>query len=834
MTRAAAKFFVVVTVVTLALSPFGNNAYANHVPGHTATQPPAAQGQPIGSGTQPPGSSVSDQERAAINERYEACVAGDVLPDLLCATYAGFELAASDYNNGAGAFAESLCSVLTFDVDAVWCMITYVVMVVYWIVSAFLWLAAVLYDTVIRLLVVEMGQYVHTDVVQAAWKIIRNLVNLGIIAGFVAVGISTILQTGYKADQWLAKLIIAALLVNFSFFFAGAMIDASNFVASAIYEEQILKGLCDGSLPTACVGSYASPSTAILALLKLGSVENLKAFAMDDSSTLRTADGSQASPALKYVLLGLVGIGLMVGLMIIFFVTAFLLISRFVALILLLITSPIGIAGINIPYISEKIAGKWWGEFTSQVLFAPVYLLLLAISLSLARVLSLVQASSASGVSRVPQGFWEIASGDAGLARDAIILIVQYIVVVVFMYLSLSIARSMSKEATQFKPVYDWVGGIGRNTVGRMANRFRGIPGMGILAKQDFGGDRPYYKDKTDTEKLLDALKNRGENSNEGKGSTPPQTRSATGQPLQDVTKNNGRGGAQPTASAGQKQKPGNKIGWQVPEGAGTGTRAQWYRAVAGQAGEQVKSGIRRIGSAIGLGGNKPPTADEGFKTHEEAQKGAAGGANTQTPPSQPPTTPPTPPPQSAPNTTALAAGPSSGAALPPELQGRLDGAAQTHVGIQLVGQVQGHSETIAGEMRNAGVAEAIIGSTTQAHNDHLESLRKLREKSANDQEHNDRVNAANAALKRIEDRESTTMSQISERIGRLQGELSSAARPSSVGGVASTPQDQKVEKAQMEIRSLEQGLNRIKGAQADRRTAHSLVIGNAKPTTKI
>ena len=221
-----------------------------------------------------------------------------------------------------------------------------------------------------------------------------------------------------------------------------------------------------------------------------------------------------------------------------------------------------------------------------------MHLLLLAISLSLARVLSLVQVSSASGVSRVPQGFWEIASGDATLAKSAIILIVQYIVVVVFMYLSLSIARSMSKEATQMKPIYDWVGGIGRNTVGRMANRFRSVPGMGILAKQDFGSDRPYYKDKTDTEKLLDALKNREENPKEDKRTSSPQTRSATGQPLQDVNQNKNQGRTQPTGPAGQKQKPGSKMGWQVPDGAGTGTRAQWYRAGAGQAGEQVKSGI--------------------------------------------------------------------------------------------------------------------------------------------------------------------------------------------------------------------------------------------------
>ncbi len=882
MMRTAAKFFIAVTVVTLALSPLGNSAHAIHEPGHTATQPTATQG---------PRPTTPEEREQRYRAEYQACLGrGSQTPER-CAEVARLRANSFNYTNvpspdqeiqrvlsecsslsgsawrscvGGGIansissdlFGKSVCTVFTLSVDAVWCLLTYVIFVVYWIVSAFLWIAAVLFDTVLNYLVIKMGNYVHSDTVQAAWKIIRNLINLGIIAGFVAVGISTILQVGYKADQWLAKLVIAALLVNFSFFFAGAMIDASNFVATEIYEQQIQTAVCDGSLPTACASGQSSISTAILSFMKLGSVENLKAFALDSGSRFTNADGTNASPAQKYILLGVIGIGLMIGMMVIFFVTSFLLIGRFVALILLLIASPVGIAGLNVPYISEKYAGQWWTNFVGQVLFAPVYLLLLAISLTLAKSLTLVQSQALAGGS-VPEGFWQIASGDERAATNAIVLVVQYIVVIVFMYLSLSIARSMSKEAAQFKPIYDWTGWVGRQTVGKYATRFADAfprlgrwTGAGMLSEQDFGDGQSFYAEKKKKgEKsigdLITALNNRNS----------PQTAQPTSTQTNGVSPNNrpvvAKGGQPQGKSVGGQNKDGRRFmgrnaeGLPVYEGDSEGRmlgRAikQGARGVAGAAGNVFKSIKDTISPP------KPAPTSAAVMFGDKPQAGQQ--PDTQTPPTAPPpqsapnttalaagpSAPPQPPPQSPPETTTLAAGPSSGALLPPELQGRLSGAAQTHFGIQLIGQVQGHSETIAGEMKNAGEAEAIIASTTQAHNDHLESLRKLREKSANDQEHNERVNAANAALKRIEDRESATMSQISERIGRLQGELSSASRPSSVGGVASTPQDQKVEKAQMELRALEQGLNRIKGAQADRRTAHNLVIGNAKPTNKI
>ena len=51
-----------------------------------------------------------------------------------------------------------------------------------------------------------------------------------------------------------------------------------------------------------------------------------------------------------------------------------LLIGRFVSLIFILITSPIGIAGTAIPGIA-KYAKEWWSILFAQAFFAPVYFL---------------------------------------------------------------------------------------------------------------------------------------------------------------------------------------------------------------------------------------------------------------------------------------------------------------------------------------------------------------------------------------------------------------------------------------------------------------------------
>ena len=88
-------------------------------------------------------------------------------------------------------------------------------------------LAGMLLNTSIELFVVEMGTNISGGLSQplnAAWTIVRDLVNLTFIFGLIYVGILTILELGSSSTKkMVASIVIAALLVNFSLFFSKSL-----------------------------------------------------------------------------------------------------------------------------------------------------------------------------------------------------------------------------------------------------------------------------------------------------------------------------------------------------------------------------------------------------------------------------------------------------------------------------------------------------------------------------------------------------------------------------------------------------------------------------------
>jgi len=71
--------------------------------------------------------------------------------------------------------------------------------------------------------------YTNSPGVKVGWPIVRDLANMVIVLGFVIIGIATTLRVReYEAKQLLAKLIIVALLVNFSLLICGIVIDGTN------------------------------------------------------------------------------------------------------------------------------------------------------------------------------------------------------------------------------------------------------------------------------------------------------------------------------------------------------------------------------------------------------------------------------------------------------------------------------------------------------------------------------------------------------------------------------------------------------------------------------
>jgi len=107
----------------------------------------------------------------------------------------------------------------------------------------FAWLvgvAALALDYAMYYTVVVMGSYVKgLSGVGIAWQVLRDIGNIFLIFGFLAVGISIILESeryGF-GKKMIPMLLVGAVFLNFSLFISEAVIDIGNLFATQIYSQ---------------------------------------------------------------------------------------------------------------------------------------------------------------------------------------------------------------------------------------------------------------------------------------------------------------------------------------------------------------------------------------------------------------------------------------------------------------------------------------------------------------------------------------------------------------------------------------------------------------------
>ena len=243
-----------------------------------------------------------------------------------------------------------------------------------WIMSLFAWLvgvAAITLNYAVFYTVVTMGTYVENlSAVGVTWNIMRDIGNIILIFGFLAIGISIILSTekfGY-GKKMLPMLLIAAVFLNFSLFISMAVIDTGNLFATQFYTQ-----IVGGTLPTSADMSRMTTesegiSNKIMAQLGLQTIYDIRT-----NTALVKAGNSW--------IVGFMGIILFLITAFVMFSLAFILIARFVILLLLIIVAPIGFAGLAVPKL-KGLADQWWSKLFEQTITAPVLLLLLYIALA--------------------------------------------------------------------------------------------------------------------------------------------------------------------------------------------------------------------------------------------------------------------------------------------------------------------------------------------------------------------------------------------------------------------------------------------------------------------
>ena len=184
------------------------------------------------------------------------------------------------------------------------------------------------------------------------WKFVRDIINVGFIFGLLFIAFAFIFQIhGYSDKKVILKLIGAALLVNFSFPLARVLIDFAN-VPMYFFLQMILgdngSGAISSALSSSQLSSILVPESAA------------KAFSKDTSLLI-----------LNIIFMFIFTITLAV--------LAIQFLIRMIALVILVILSPIGFAASGIPGL-KSYGGKWWDSFLKYSLFGPAAAFMLVLA----------------------------------------------------------------------------------------------------------------------------------------------------------------------------------------------------------------------------------------------------------------------------------------------------------------------------------------------------------------------------------------------------------------------------------------------------------------------
>src|SRR3989344_3149780 len=312
-----------------------------------------------------------------------------------------------------------------------------------------LWIAAGIFEFVLRVTVLEFQTFANLPAVTEAWTVIRDTGNIFFIFVLLYVGIGTILNLHQvDAEKMITSIVIAALLVNFSATFTRILIDASNLTAVAFYEQATSAGGGD-SLSASIVGDLQ--------------LSNLTTSGDTFGNPFNGAiDGTITTIA--SILFAIAFITVTIVLLLIF---SIMLTVRAVKFIILIILSPVAYIAPIIPF-AEKLSGEWWSVAKSELLFAPALMLMFSIAMKVNHSVAAVSAKSSSP--------WEH--------------VFNYVLTMGMLIGSLILDKKFSVAGGEWgtKVLKGAAAMAGRNTIGRAAERLRSSEGFKSLTNKIPGG----------------------------------------------------------------------------------------------------------------------------------------------------------------------------------------------------------------------------------------------------------------------------------------------------------------------------------------------------------
>ncbi len=320
----------------------------------------------------------------------------------------------------------------------------------FWAAGQFLQMTGALLDIAIKA-TISSDLYANLEIINVGWTTVRDFSNMFFIFALLYIAIKTILGLGGgQTKRWVANLIIAAVMINFSLFATKVVVDAGNVLAMGFWERMAIT-----------VNGTTQPSAAL---------HLMQGLQVQTTLDTKDADGNPVqTDAAKRTMMYLGGALVMLVAGYVFLAGAIMMMIRTVTLILVMITSPFAFLSFAMP-VGGGFASKWLSELVSNAFVAPAFLAMLYLVIRIINSLDMNNLTGSSGTK-----FAGLFSGDVASSP----ILYNYLMMILLMLACLKVANAVSSGAG------DRAGGLAKIGMGVGAGYLAGSAGM---AGRQFGG----------------------------------------------------------------------------------------------------------------------------------------------------------------------------------------------------------------------------------------------------------------------------------------------------------------------------------------------------------
>lgn len=258
---------------------------------------------------------------------------------------------------------------VNFALDPVLKLVGYLAYICLTIASWFLTVCGTLLNASINLTLHIKDLLTVMPAVYSTWGLIRDISSMFLIFMLLYAAIMLILdmedRVGVSIGGLIKNLIIAGILINFSFFIVSVMVDFSNVISIQFYN-----AIAPGK-------EFIPGHTGFIdQAFNDGGISNVFMQALAPQAAYATNGALRSGDvSMNMIIAGVGGAVVMIFAALSFLVAAFAFVIRTGMLLLLLAFSPLWMAGMVIPKIKSELSDKWWGYLYSSLVFMPVYLL---------------------------------------------------------------------------------------------------------------------------------------------------------------------------------------------------------------------------------------------------------------------------------------------------------------------------------------------------------------------------------------------------------------------------------------------------------------------------